>query len=198
VKTEKLQSDFKRWSRREDWSAWLIVAALVVEAAAVWIFSNGKSFCETIAFVVVDLLIAAGVFGEIFFANRGKAAAAELQQISDEKVANAEARASEATQKAANALERAALLEKDNLSLQKHISPRTMNSEQSKKFMASVLRGNRPLVSEAARRSSGGPARTRTEDQGIHSTPPFPAGVDYLFTPQILRRKGVRDALACY
>ncbi len=28
----------------------------------------------------------------------------------------------------------------------------------------------------------GGPARTRTEDQGIHSTPPFPVGVDYLFT----------------
>ena len=28
-----------------------------------------------------------------------------------------------------------------------------------------------------------GPARTRTEDQGIHSTPPFPEGVDYLFTP---------------
>jgi hypothetical protein len=30
---------------------------------------------------------------------------------------------------------------------------------------------------------SGGPARTRTEDQGIHSAPPFPEGVDYLFTP---------------
>ena len=28
----------------------------------------------------------------------------------------------------------------------------------------------------------GGPARTRTEDQGIHSAPPFPEGVDYLFT----------------
>ena len=31
---------------------------------------------------------------------------------------------------------------------------------------------------------SGGPARTRTEDQGIHSIPPFPEGVDYLFTPE--------------
>ena len=30
----------------------------------------------------------------------------------------------------------------------------------------------------------GGPARTRTEDQGIHLTPPFPEGVDYLFTPE--------------
>jgi hypothetical protein len=27
-----------------------------------------------------------------------------------------------------------------------------------------------------------GPARTRTEDQGIHFTPPFPEGADYLFT----------------
>ena len=38
-------------------------------------------------------------------------------------------------------------------------------------------------LSEAVRGVDGGPARTRTEDQGIHSTPPFPVGVDYLFTP---------------
>lgn len=31
--------------------------------------------------------------------------------------------------------------------------------------------------------SDSGPARTRTEDQGIHLAPPFPEGVDYLFTP---------------
>src|SRR5580658_3782290 len=38
-------------------------------------------------------------------------------------------------------------------------------------------------LSDAVRRLNSGPARTRTEDQGIHSTPPFPARVDYLFTP---------------
>ena len=31
-------------------------------------------------------------------------------------------------------------------------------------------------------RQRGGPAGIRTQNQGIHSAPPFPAGVDYLFT----------------
>ena len=40
----------------------------------------------------------------------------------------------------------------------------------------------------------GGPAGIRTQDQGIHVTPGFPPGVDYLFTPG--REAGrVRDAL---
>ncbi len=40
-----------------------------------------------------------------------------------------------------------------------------------------------PIVTDLLRTSHiSGPARTRTEDQGIHSAPPFPEGVDYLFT----------------
>ena len=41
-----------------------------------------------------------------------------------------------------------------------------------------VFDRDRPRTSQI-----GGPARTRTEDQGIHFAPPFPEGVDYLFTP---------------
>lgn len=43
----------------------------------------------------------------------------------------------------------------------------------------------------------GGPAGIRTQDQGIHVTPPFPAGADYLFT-RGNRAVRVRDALACH
>ena len=48
--------------------------------------------------------------------------------------------------------------------------------------------GDRPRIKRTPpnvceRLWNSGPARTRTEDQGIHSTPPFPARVDYLFTP---------------
>src|SRR6201988_1671752 len=42
--------------------------------------------------------------------------------------------------------------------------------------------------------SFDGPGRIRTYDQGIHSTPAFPPGVDYLFTRAPLRCVWVRDA----
>ena len=95
AKTEdELRADFERWARRADGSAWLIVLALIVEAGVVWIFSDHKALSEVISLIAVDLAIALGVYGEIHFANRGKEAAAQLQRISDEKVAEAKTRAS--------------------------------------------------------------------------------------------------------
>ena len=43
-----------------------------------------------------------------------------------------------------------------------------------------------------------GPGRIRTYDQGIHSAPAFPPGVDYLFTRAPGACVWVRDAPACY
>ena len=43
-----------------------------------------------------------------------------------------------------------------------------------------------------------GPGRIRTYDQGIHLTPEFPPGVDYLFTRAHGVRLWVRDAPACH
>ena len=45
----------------------------------------------------------------------------------------------------------------------------------------------------------GGPAGTRTLNQGIHCSPQFLVGVDYLFTLVVVNNDGrVRDAPACY
>src|SRR5690348_16761612 len=38
------------------------------------------------------------------------------------------------------------------------------------------------MLGDALKRSKNGPGRIRTYDQGIHSAPMFPPGVDYLFT----------------
>ena len=46
---------------------------------------------------------------------------------------------------------------------------------------------------EALKWECGGPAGIRTQDQGIHVTPEFPPGVDYLFTLGLVAGR-VRDA----
>src|SRR6266404_4597147 len=145
VKTkDELRSAFERWARREDWSAWLIVGALVVEAFVVWEFADSKSLCETISLIVVDLAIAAGVYGEIHFSNKGKAAAAELQRISDEKVAAADAMAEAARTEAAKASDGAAAanlkaesLRKQNLELERALSPRILEQNLTAQQLAS-------------------------------------------------------------
>ena len=43
---------------------------------------------------------------------------------------------------------------------------------------------------------NGGPGRIRTYDQGIRLTPPFPAGADYLFTPELPRSGAGRSSLS--
>jgi len=50
------------------------------------------------------------------------------------------------------------------------------------------------------RNFNGGPGRTRTYDQGIHSALLFPIRVDYLITLNLIWYQVVRarDALACY
>jgi hypothetical protein len=98
AKTEKeLREEFHRYSERENWSAWLIVAALFMEAYAAWYFSTPeKPWYETTFLITANLLIAAGVYGEIIFGRKAGAVAANLQQISDLKVAEGDARAAEA------------------------------------------------------------------------------------------------------
>jgi len=71
-----------------------------VEVLVLLWFSAEKSWLETGLLIVANLIIAAGVFGEDHFAHRAGEVALRLQQISDEKVAEANARAAEANQKA--------------------------------------------------------------------------------------------------
>ena len=53
------------------------------------------------------------------------------------------------------------------------------------------------LLLPAIHPENGGPAGIRTQNQGIHSAPMFPKGVDYL-TILSFRAGRMRDALACY
>jgi hypothetical protein len=97
MKTEaELKSEFEKYAGKETGGAWIIVAALVFEAALLWRYSGGKSSLETALFIISDLGIAAGVYLEIHFGRRAKAVAAELQAISDAKLAEAFDRAAKA------------------------------------------------------------------------------------------------------
>jgi hypothetical protein len=79
------------------------VGGLVAEVLVLLWFSAEKSSVETGLLIVSNFIIAAGVFGEDHFAHKSGEAATRLQQISDEKVSEANARASEADQKAQEA-----------------------------------------------------------------------------------------------
>jgi hypothetical protein len=131
AKTEQeLRDEFERYSDRENWSAWLIVAALLMEAYAAWYFSTpDKPWYETTFLIAANLLIAAGVYGEIRFGRRADAVGADLQQISDQKVAEANARAEEANQKAQEA----------TLALAELMTPRVLEPEQLER-MTEVLK----------------------------------------------------------
>jgi hypothetical protein len=105
VKTEQeLRNDIERYAERENWSAWLIVSALIMEAYAGWYFSTpDKPWYETTFLIAANLLIAAGVYGEIRFGRKADTVGKALQQISDEKIAELKRQAAEATQRAARA-----------------------------------------------------------------------------------------------
>src|ERR1700704_906679 len=93
----ELREEFERYGDRENWSAWLIVAALVMEAYAAWHFSTpDKLWHETAFLITANLAIAAGVYGEIRFGREADTVTAQLKQISDERIAASEKDAEEA------------------------------------------------------------------------------------------------------
>jgi hypothetical protein len=116
----KLREEIFRNETRSEYGAWAVVVGLVIEVVLAVAFRSDKSFIENWAPVLADCLIALGVYCEIHFGRRVKTAAEELQRLSDEKIAEAEARASEANQKAQEAI----------LELAKFRAPRALTGEQ--------------------------------------------------------------------
>jgi hypothetical protein len=109
AKTEdELKREFAKYAGKETGGAWIIVAALVFEAALLWRYSVGKLLLETTLFIIADLGIAAGVYLEIHFGRKAASVAAELQQRSDLRIAE---------------------LNNETARLRKQISPRHLNSE---------------------------------------------------------------------
>ena len=80
---------------------WAVVAGLIVDVYLAWEYQGHSTWIENWGPVFANVLIALGVFGEIHFAGRVSKSEEELRRKSDEKVAEANARAAEAQRETA-------------------------------------------------------------------------------------------------
>lgn len=86
-------------SRNETFAEWggaAVVFGLIVEVVLTSTYRHGESIIEAWGPVFADALIALGVAAEIMFARKARARAEKLQQLSDEKIAEANERAAKA------------------------------------------------------------------------------------------------------
>jgi len=95
---DQLRGEISINEARAEWGAWAIVVGLVFEVviALTVSFDIDKKWIDNWGAVIADCLIALGVYAEIHFGRKASGAARELQQRSDVKIAEADARAAEA------------------------------------------------------------------------------------------------------
>jgi hypothetical protein len=103
---EKLRKDEARYESLAIWGGIAVVFGLIVEVALTAVFAKGQSIVEEWGPVGADALVALGVAGEVLFAARARSKTEALKNLSDQKVV-------EAKMTAAQAHERAAVLEKE-------------------------------------------------------------------------------------
>jgi hypothetical protein len=96
----------------EKYCGWAVGIGLLIEVALAIEFRHGAGLVETWTPVFADALITAGVFGEIHFAGKISREEEAIRQQSEERVAEANARAEAAMLQAAEARERTAALER--------------------------------------------------------------------------------------
>jgi hypothetical protein len=99
----ELKRSFARNRRLADRFGKLIVVGLSLDIVFLLIFAENKSWKEILAGIFATAVIAVGVWFEIHFGGKAEDDALNLQQISDQKIAEADARAAEANQKAEEA-----------------------------------------------------------------------------------------------
>jgi hypothetical protein len=117
---DKLREAVSKNEARAEWGGAAVVFGLVVEVVLTAAYRHGESIIGAWGPVFADALIALGVAAEILFARKARSKAETLQRRSDEKVAEANARASEANQKAEEAA----------LALAELTAPRMLTTEQ--------------------------------------------------------------------
>jgi hypothetical protein len=117
---------------RAEWGAWAIVVGLVLEViiALTVSFDIDKKWIDNWGAVIADCLIALGVYAEIHFGRKASGASRELQQRSDIKIAEANARAEEAIARAAEANERAEAETLARVELETRMAPRSLTAGQ--------------------------------------------------------------------
>lgn len=84
-----------------EWGGAAVVFGLVVEVVLTASYRHGDSIIEAWGPVFADALIALGVAAEILFARKARSKAEALQRRSDERIAEANARAAEARERTA-------------------------------------------------------------------------------------------------
>jgi len=109
-----LRETFRTANSYAEWATLAVVIGLIVEFAVLLIFAKEISRTERWLLIFANILVAGGVGGEYVFGGRATTAAIQLQQASDEKVAMLGKDTAEAKKDAADAIERAAQLQKDS------------------------------------------------------------------------------------
>jgi hypothetical protein len=145
-----LQSKYESNSAWADRIAFLIIVGLAVDIAAVFILK--KELLDGALTIVANALIAAGVWGELWFARRAKEAGDGIVAEAKARAANsmalaagANSRSSMAQRQVAKANVRAAQLEKETAEaklelarLQKKITPRVITAEGEAKIIEAL------------------------------------------------------------
>jgi hypothetical protein len=167
--SDKLKGDLSRDKARIEYGAWAVIAGLVVEIGVAALFHE-QPFVARWATVFATALIALGVYVEIRYGHKADATTELLQQISEEKTAEANARAEDSIARTAEAnLELARLKDK--------IAPRVLTPEFHEKLKA--LQGNVSelavvWVSDSESAAFGWQIATALRGMGILVTIPLP------------------------
>ncbi len=112
------------FATNRNWSEWATIGVfigLLGDILVIFLFRKDKPKSETWLAFACTLIIAGGVYGEYIFGGRASKAADELQQLSDQKVADSNKEAKKAGKDAADANERAATLERETVLLRKQV-----------------------------------------------------------------------------
>jgi hypothetical protein len=106
MKEDELKGAASKAHKWDRFSAWAIVGGLAAEVVVLLIFAGEHSPWETGLLVLATIIIALGVWGEIWFGRKAEEAGNELQMIANRRIADA-------NENAARANERAAFLERE-------------------------------------------------------------------------------------
>jgi hypothetical protein len=117
---EILKGKFSRLRRRAGFGAQIILVGLALEIVVLLVFAKDKLWLETTGLIVTTAVVLVGVWVEHGSGRKAEDIADELQRFSDERIAEFEARAAEANQRA----------EEASLQLARFRESRTLGPEQ--------------------------------------------------------------------
>jgi cell division septum initiation protein DivIVA len=135
VDTTSAKAAFDSASNLAEWATIAVAAGVLIELAALFIFSGEMPPVEKRVMVFATLLIVGGCVGEYIFGSRATQAASELQSAQDKEVAALGKETADADLKAADAINRAAAAQ---LELARMKEPRKINTDQMRALVETL------------------------------------------------------------